>query len=48
MESRKWYQWTYLQGSDGDADIENRIMDVVGEGEGGTNWESSIEAYTLP
>ena len=26
-----------FQGSDGDTDIENRRMDVVWEGEGGTN-----------
>ena len=31
-----------------DADIENRIVDPVGEGEGETNWECSIETYTLP
>ena len=23
-------------------------MDTVGEGDGGMNWESSIETYTLP
>ena len=28
--------------------IENGLADTVGEGEGGTNWESSIEIYTLP
>ena len=36
---------------DGDADIENRLMDMeVGskEGEGGTNGESNTETYTLP
>ena len=44
----KWYWWTYLQGSSGDADIENRLADTVGEEEGGTNLESSIETYTLP
>ena len=37
----------YLQGESRDADIENRLVDRVGEGEGGMNWESSIEAYTL-
>ena len=26
-------RWTYLQGSSGDADIENRLLDMVGEGE---------------
>ena len=28
------------------ADIENRLVDTEGEGEGGTNWESFTEAYT--
>ena len=50
MERERWYWWTYLQGSDGDADIENRLMDTGGgeEGEGGTNGESSMEVHTLP
>ena len=37
-----------MQGSDAHADIENRVLDVVGQGEGGTNRESNIETYTLP
>ena len=45
LEIRYW--WTYLHGSSGDADVENRLGDTVGEGEGGTNGESSMEAYTL-
>ena len=44
----KWCWWTYLQGRNKDSDIENRLMGTVGEKEGGTNWESSIEIYTLP
>ena len=44
----KWYWWTYVDGSNGDADIENRLVYTVGEGEGGTNWDNSIETYTLP
>ena len=42
------------QGSSGNVDIENRLVDTVGEGEGGmkgkcgTNGERSIETYTLP
>ena len=44
----RWYWWTYLQGSNGDADIENRFVDTAGDGEGGTNWENSMETYTLP
>ena len=48
MEPRKMYWWTYLQGSDGDADIENRLVDTLGEGEDGTNGESSMGTCTLP
>ena len=29
----RWYWWTYLQGSNGDADIENRLVDTAGEEE---------------
>ena len=45
-----WYWWTYLQGSSGDADIENRFIDKnqEEEEEGGMNGESSKEAYTVP
>ena len=32
----------------GDTDIENELGDTVGEGEVGTNGESSMETYTLP
>ena len=35
----KWYWWTYLQ---------SRNRDIGGKGEGGINWENSIETYTLP
>ena len=31
-----WYR-TFLQGRSRDTDIENRLEDTVGEGEGGTN-----------
>ena len=44
----RWYWWTFLQGSNGDTDIENKPLDTEGEGEGGTNGESSMETYTLP
>ena len=43
----RWYWWTYQHGSNGEADIEDRLMDTVGEGEGRTNWESSVETYKL-
>ena len=42
----KWCWWIYLQGSDGDADTENRLVVTAGAGESGADWESSIEAYT--
>ena len=48
MESLKnWYWWTYLQGMNRDADVENGLVDTVGEGESGMNEESSINIYTL-
>ena len=37
-----------MQGSNGDADIENRLVDTVHEGYGGTNRENRIKAYILP
>ena len=37
-----------MQGSKGDIDVKNRILDSVGEGEGGMIWGSSIETYKLP
>ena len=46
------YWWTYLQASNGDADIKNEIyghgVGEWGAGEGGMNGESSMETYTLP
>ena len=36
-----------MQGRNRDADTENRLVDTVREGEGGTNWESTMEMYTL-
>ena len=40
----------YSQGSNGDADIENRLADIGSgeEGEGETNGESSKEACSPP
>ena len=31
-----------------ETDVNNRLLDSVGEGEGGMIWENSIETYTLP
>ena len=42
----KWY-WSYLQERNGDADIENGLVDIVAEGKSGMNGESSIDIYTL-
>ena len=39
MESRKMVQMNLFAGQDRKADSENRHLDIVGEGEGGTNWE---------
>ena len=36
------------QSSKGDADIKDRLLDTVREGEGGMIWESSIETHALP
>ena len=44
----KWYRWTYFQGRNRDAGIENGHVDTVREGEGGMNWEIRIDIYTLP
>ena len=44
----KWYWCSYLQGKNRDRDIENRPVSTAGEGEGGTNWESGVDIYTLP
>ena len=37
----------YLQAWNGDTDIENGLVYTAGEGEDGTNRESSIDIYTL-
>ena len=38
----------FLQGRNGDADVENGFADTAGGGEAGRNWESSTEKYILP
>ena len=37
MESRKVVLMNLYQGSNRDADLKNRLVDTVGEGESGTN-----------
>ena len=46
MESRKIWG-SYLQGSKGDPDTENRLLEAVGE-KCGMTWENNIETYILP
>ena len=36
-----------MQGRTGDADIENGLVDTVGEGESGIDGEGSVNVYTL-
>ena len=36
-----------MQGSKRDMDVKNRLLDSVGEGEGGMIWENSIETCIL-
>ena len=44
----KWSWSSYVQGSKGDTDVKNRLLDSLGEGESGMIWENIIETYTLP
>ena len=37
-----------MQDSKRDPDVKNRLLDYVGEGEGGAIWENSIETCILP
>ena len=39
----RWYWWSYMQSSKGDTDIKNRLLDSVGEGEGGMIWEKALK-----
>ena len=43
----KQYWQSYMQSSKGDVAIKSRLLDTVGEGEGGMTWENSIEMHTL-
>ena len=47
MESRKTIQMNLMQGNNKDADVENRLVDTAGEGEGGMDGESSIETQCI-
>ena len=37
-----------MQGRNRDSDIQNRLVDIAGEGEGVTNLECGTDIYTLP
>ena len=37
-----------MQDSKRDTDVKNRLLDFVGEGEGGMIWENSIETCIIP
>ena len=39
------FQWTYLQGRKGDTEVESRLVDTVGEGEGGMNGDRNINQH---
>ena len=42
------YQQSYMQNCKGDTDVKNRLLDSVGEGEGGMSWENVIVTCILP
>ena len=42
MESRKTVLTNLFEGKDGDADVDNRLVDTVEEAENMTNGENSI------
>ena len=37
-----------MQDSKRDTNVKNRLLDYVGEGEGGAIWENNIETCILP
>ena len=39
----KYHWWTSVEGRNRNTDVENKLENTVGEGEGGRNWDSSIE-----
>ena len=43
FSTKEMRKCTYLHSSNGDADIDNRVLDTVGERKGGVIWETSIE-----
>ena len=43
----RWQQWSYMQGRK-ETHVNNRLIDSVGEGQGGMIWENSTETCILP
>ena len=43
LDLETWSWWICLQGSNGDADVESRLVGAAGEGGGGAHWENSLE-----
>ena len=48
MESRKMVLMNLFPGQEWKCRHEEQTCGHSGEGEGGTNWESSLETYALP
>ena len=44
----RWKERPYMWDSKRDTDVKNRLLDSVGEDEGGMIWEDSIESCILP
>ena len=44
----RWQWWPYMKDSKRDTDVKNKLLEYVGEGEGGMIWENSIETCVLP
>ena len=47
MEFRKMVMMTLYARQQKDIDVKNKLLDFVGEGEGGMIWENSIETCIL-
>ena len=48
MEFRKMVMITLYGDSKRDTDVQNSLLDSVGEGEGGMIWENGIETCIIP
>jgi len=44
----KWYRWNYLQGRNRDAVIENKCVDVLGEGRQRVRWIGRLGLTYIP